>query len=147
MVQIVRIFEGLPEAVEALTDEARAEGFHHIGAMALDWASGAMRYDREGEALFAAFVDGELAAVGGVTLEEMDPALSHARRMRRLYVRPAHRRRGVGRTLAGAMIQQGFACASVLTVNAGTPDAPAFWEALGFESDARAGHTHVLRTA
>jgi hypothetical protein len=42
------------------------------------------------------------------------------------------------------MIQQGLAFAPILTVNAGTPDAPAFWTAMGFEPDARNGRTHRL---
>ncbi len=145
-VQIVRIKEALPEAFEALQAEARAETFQHVDRLTADWASGGMRFDREGEALFAAFVEGELAAIGGVTQDEMDPDLG-ALRMRRVYVRPAFRRRGVGRALAGAMIQQGMAGAIVLTVNAGTPDAPAFWEAMGFVPDPRNGRTHVFRQA
>ena len=145
-VQIVRVEEALPEGFEALQAEASAETFQHVDRFAEDWASGAMRFDREGEALFAAFVEGELAAIGGVTQDEMDPDLG-ALRMRRMYVRPAFRRRGVGRALAGAMIQQGMAGATVLTVNAGTPDAPPFWEAMGFAPDSRNGRTHVLRQA
>ena len=142
-VQIVRVFDELPDGFEALQAEARAEGFGLVDNLAEEWRTGARRFDREGEALFAAFLVGELAAVGGVTLDEKDPDIG-ALRMRRLYVRPARRRSGVGRAIAGAMIQQGFAGARVLTVNAGTPDAPAFWEAMGFRPDRRNGRTHAL---
>ncbi len=144
MIQIVRIEDGLPEGFEALRREAAAEGFRHVERLAVGYASGAMRFDGEGEALFGAVVDGELAAVGGVTRDEENPGLD-ARRMRRLYVRPAYRRRGVGRALAGAMIQQAMAAAPLATVNAGTPDAPAFWEAMGFAPAHAGGRvTHAL---
>jgi hypothetical protein len=42
------------------------------------------------------------------------------------------------------MIARGFAGAPILTVNAGTPDAPAFWTAMGFRPNPRNGRTHVL---
>ena len=143
-VQIVRVMGELPEGFAGLRGEAAAEGFGNIEKLATLWTSGEQRFDAEGEALFAVFVDGELAGVGGVTREHLEPQLG-AMRMRRLYVRAPFRRRGVGRALAGAMVQQGFAGADVLTVNAGTPDAPAFWSAMGFEPDPRNGRTHVLR--
>ena len=143
-VQIVRVQGALPEGFERLRCEAAAEGFDHVERLAREWFSGALRFDGEGEALFAAFVDGELVGVGAVSHEHLEPSLG-AMRMRRCYVRRAFRRRGVGRALAGAMIQQGLACAPVLTVNAGAPDAPAFWSAMGFAPDARNGRTHMLR--
>lgn len=142
--QIVRIVEALPEGFEPLRSEAAAEGFAHVERLAAEWASGEQRFDGEGEALFAAFSDGELAGVGAVSREHLEPRLG-AMRMRRCYVRPRFRRQGIGRALAGAMIQQGLAVAGILTVNAGTPDAPAFWSAMGFDPDPRNGRTHVLR--
>jgi GNAT superfamily N-acetyltransferase len=142
--QIVRVSGELPEAFEQLRQEASAEGFDHIERLAAEWASRSQRFDGEGEALFAAFVDGELAGVGAVSREHLEPQLG-AMRMRRCYVRAPFRRSGVGRSLAGAMIQQGFASASILTVNAGTPDAPAFWAAMGFLPDPRNGRTHAMR--
>jgi GNAT superfamily N-acetyltransferase len=144
-VQVVRIEGELPQAFERLRAEAAAEGFDHIERLASEWAAGEQRFDKPGEALFAVFVDGELAGVGAVSREHLEPQLG-AMRMRRCYVRRVFRRAGVGRALAGAMIQQGLQSTGVLTVNAGTPDAPAFWAAMGFAQDARNGRTHVLRS-
>ena len=145
-IQIVRIEDDLPEAFADLRAEAAAEGFRHVEQLVRDLASDSGPFRREGEGLFAAFVDGELAGVGAVSREHLEPALE-AMRMRRCYVRARFRRRGVGRALASAMIQQGLAGAPILTVNAGTPDAPAFWEAMGFEPESRNGRTHVMRPA
>lgn len=143
-VQIVRVVDALPDGFEALLDLAAAEGVRNMRALADQWADGSQRFDGEGEGLFATFAGADLAGVGGVTVET--GAGEPAMRMRRLYVRPDLRRTGAGRALAGAMMQQGFAAAPLLTSNArATPAAPAFWEAMGFEPVDRPGFTHWLR--
>lgn len=129
--QLVRVGETLPEAFPLLQSLAEAEGVRNMALLARQWAGSGNPFDDPG-ALFAAFVEGELAGVGGVTpqAELARPAM----RMRRLYVAPAFRRHGVGRMLATAMIQQGLQSASLLTCNArATAAAPPFWEAMGFE--------------
>jgi GNAT superfamily N-acetyltransferase len=98
-----------------------------------------MRFDRDGEALFAAHVHGVLAGIGGLTI---DPVIPTVLRMRRFYVRPAFRRRGVGRRLAAALLAR--AGGQAITVNAGPGSFP-FWESAGFVLDARDGHTHMLK--
>ena len=143
MVQIVRVVEALPEGFEALRAAARGEGIRNMDMLAEQWADGRQRFEEPG-ALFAAFVDGELAGVGGVTPQAglAEPAM----RMRRLYVAPAFRRAGVGQVLAGAMIQQGLQAARLLTANArASTAAPPFWEAMGFSGVTGADFTHQLR--
>lgn len=51
-----------------------------------------VRFDHPGESLLAAHHAGELVGVGGVTAEP----LAGRYRMRRFYVRPAFRHRGIG---------------------------------------------------
>lgn len=143
MVQIVRVVEALPDGFETLADAARVEGVHNMAALAEQWGDDGAAFAEPG-ALFAAYVEGDLAGVGGVTPQSglVEPAM----RMRRLYVAPAFRRLGVGQTLAGAMIQQGLQAAHLLTANAQASDsAPPFWEAMGFEWVDAAGFTHQLR--
>lgn len=135
MPQIVRILDEPPEGFEALVGEARAEGVRNMSLLAEQWGRDPAL------TLFAAFVGGDLAGVGGVSPEAAIPAM----RMRRLYVRPAHRRSGVARALAGAMMQQGLEAADTLTVNAqASAAAGPFWEAMGFEPVVAAGYTHRL---
>ena len=52
-----------------------------------------MRFERPGEALLAAYSEGVLAAIGGITI---DPIVPDALRMRRFNVRPAFRRPVLG---------------------------------------------------
>lgn len=143
VVNIVRLVEGLPHGFDVMRAEAAAEGVRNMALLADQWASGAQRFDEPG-ALFAVVVDGDLAGVGGVTVETAldEPAM----RLRRLYVRPAFRRTGLATRLAGAMMQQGFQTAPLLTVNAGASDAAGpFWEATGFTPVDWPGITHALR--
>ena len=131
----------LPAMLDAVRQEACNEGYRFMDRLAVDWASGMMRFDRDGELLLAAHLEDVLAGIGGITL---DPVTPGTLRMRRFYIRPAFRRQGIGRRLAAALLQQSRLAGSAVTVNAGTADAPAFWEALGFDPDARDGHTHKL---
>jgi GNAT superfamily N-acetyltransferase len=147
VIHIVRVAERLPEGFTNLLNMAAAEGVRNMALLAEQWASGIQRFEEPG-ALFAAFMDGDLAGVGGVTPQAglAEPAM----RMRRLYVAPAFRRAGVGQALAGAMIQQGLQAARLLTANArasasASAAAPMFWEAMGFERAPAEGHTHQLR--
>jgi GNAT superfamily N-acetyltransferase len=142
VVIILRLFEGLPHGFDVMCAEAAAEGVRNMARLRSEVGAPDDPFTEPG-ALFAARVGGELAGVGGVTVQAglTGPAM----RMRRLYVRPAFRRAGVARALAGAMMQQGFQTAPLLVLNAAASAAAApFWEAMGFERDARDGITHAL---
>jgi GNAT superfamily N-acetyltransferase len=123
--------------------EARAEGYQFLDRLANDWASGAVRFDRPGEVLFAAYSEGVLAAIGGITI---DPTVPEALRMRRFYVRPTFRRTGIGREIALALLEGALQSVRVVTLNAAVKSTP-FWENLGFVPQARDGHTHIWREA
>ena len=134
-----RIVNELPADFKAMRREARAEGHQFLDRLASDWASGAMRFDRPGEALLAAYSDDVLAAIGGITI---DPIVPGALRMRRFYVRPAFRRAGIGRKIALALLEGALQRVRVVTLNAAVESVP-FWEALGFVPQVLDGHTHV----
>jgi GNAT superfamily N-acetyltransferase len=143
VVVIARVVEALPDGFDVILAEAAAEGVRNMALLAAQWASGEQRFEEPG-ALFAALVEGELAGVGGVNIER--GAGEPAMRMRRLFVRPVFRRTGLATRLAGAMMQQGFQSAPLLTLNAAASDAAGpFWEAMGFERIDRPGITHALR--
>ncbi len=130
----------LPAGFEALRADALAEGFRQVERLVGEWASRTTRFDREGEALLAARLNGVLAGIGGLTIE---PVVPGALRMRRFYVRPSFRRSGVGRRLVAALLGRAGHTRLPITVNA-NPGSIQFWEALGFKPDLRQGHTHIL---
>ena len=136
------VVDKLPADFETMRAEARAEGHAFLDRLANDWASGAMRFDRPGEALLAAYSEGVLAAIGGITV---DPIVAEALRMRRFCVRPAFRRTGIGGEIAQALLKRARSV-PVVTLNAALKSIP-FWETLGFVPQARDGHTHIWREA
>jgi GNAT superfamily N-acetyltransferase len=140
--RLERVLIELPAGFDTLRAEARSERYRHLDRLADEWNSGNMRFDRDGEALFAAWVGADLAGIGGLTI---DPVLPGALRMRRFYVRKSFRRSGVGRAIAEKLLAQAHASCRPVTVNSAAGSEP-FWESLGFVSDRNDGHTHVLRS-
>ena len=142
-VRLEPIIEELPGGFETLRAEAHAEGYKFLERLAADWNSGATRFNRPGEALLAAYIVNELAAIGGLTI---DPVVLDALRMRRFYVRKRDRRSGIGRRLAAALLERAAQAGCPVTVNAGA-GSERFWQALGFGADEQDGHTHRLKRA
>jgi GNAT superfamily N-acetyltransferase len=142
LIHLIRIIDDLPDGFDALLADAASEGVRNMALLARDWASGDQRFD--GEALLGALMAGELAGIGGLSVEPA--AREPARRVRRFYVRPAFRRQGVARTLASALVQEALDQVDLLTCNAAaSPAAAPFWEAQGFSPDTSGPWTHVLR--
>ena len=146
-VQIVRCGATLPDDIDILIGAAHAEGFGFVERLRTRWTNGA--YD-DGEnpldtnaTAFAGFVDGDLKAIGAQTLDSLEPSPGH-RRIRHVYVHPDARRAGVGRTLASALIHEGFTHAPRLHLRATHALSTAFWDAMGFARVEHPTRTHVL---
>jgi GNAT superfamily N-acetyltransferase len=133
----------LPKGFDALRADADAESILNVARLQRDWESGIELFEKSGEVLLAGFDSETLAAIGGLTIEP-DRSV-RALRLRRLYVRPAWRKRGIGRALATALTEYGFGFVEILTVNAGVAGAAEFWEALGFRRVEHESRTHELR--
>jgi len=140
-VRLEPIIDRLPKAFDAIRDGARNEGYRMLDRLAAEWSAGIMRFNRPGEALFAAYIDNRLVGVGGIT---RDPVVPGALRMRRFYVAKDFRRRGIARQLALSVLDQTRGAGRPIVVNAAA-GSEAFWEALGFTSDRQHGHTHMMR--
>ena len=126
--QVVRLQDGLPGDFERLRAAAAAEGWRHMDRLSAEVEAGAPVF----LALFAVREGGGLSGIGGLTQEPSPDDGGPALRLRRVYVHPDARRRGVGRTLASALIQEGLDSVRRLTVHTDDPRAEAFWRALGF---------------
>ena len=139
-VQVTRV-TSLPEEFAALRAEAAAEGYNHIETLWAQWQDGSKRFDRPGELLAVARIGGELAGIGGITEDFVEPACL---RMRRFYVRPAYRRHGVGRAIAGFVLAEALPLGRQIVLFAESPEAGAFWQAMGFVPVEREKTTHAL---
>ncbi len=139
-IALVRVVVTPPVGFDSLRAAARSDGYRHVERLAENWVSGTERFDASRDNLLAAFITGDLAGIGGMTV---DPANRRALRMRRFHVRRASRRVGVGRCVAAAIAKarQLGRCA---VVNAPTAEAVRFWEEFGFARDRHDGHTHLF---
>ena len=140
MVQLVRLSDQPPEGFETLMALASDEGHRNMARLADELSTGSMTFI----ALLAAISEGDLAGIGGMTLEP-EPALEPAIRMRRLYVAPGFRRTGVARSVVSALLNEAWDQVDLVTVHAGTADAGQFWEAQGFSKVEGAPWTHQAR--
>jgi len=139
MIRVKKITE-LPDQIVVLHDEAIAEGFNIVETLRAQWDDGSMRFERPGEMLAAAFVDEELAGIGGVTEDVLDTAWL---RMRRFYVLPRFRRSGVGGAIARFLIDG--TPSSPIALHTDTENGAMFWQALGFVPSQRFKTSYILR--
>src|SRR5580765_3880684 len=95
------VIDQLPADIDAMRAEANAEGYQFVERLHREWEENVVRFREADETLLAAYMDGTLVAIGGIT---RDPVVPDAMRMRRLYVRHPYRGRGVGRRLTEALL-------------------------------------------
>jgi len=136
----------LPVDLGSLLEESLREGFRFLQRLSEEWHSGSNRFSEPGEALFVARHRGMLVGICGLNRDPYasDPATG---RLRRLYVAPAFRGRGVGRALVHSILSCAPSRFAVLRVRTDSPDADLFYRALGFsplESSDEATHELAL---
>lgn len=137
----VHQIERLPELFGEFQGEAAAEGFDTITVLRDEWIVGSQRFERQGEALFLATVDGIEAGIGGITQDFVEASCL---RMRRFYVRPGYRRLGIGRKIALRILDQARPLNRQIVLHADGRSAEAFWLTLGFVPVDRPHTTHIL---
>ena len=137
-----RAEDELPVGFQALMQRSQDEGIKNMSMLRENWVSGAERFDKNGAALFGAFIENELVGLGGTT-KELEYTGS-AMRMRRLFVLPQWRRKGVAGLIALQCMDWGLQSAKTLTRNAQASAAAApFWERMGFEPVSLPRITHI----
>jgi GNAT superfamily N-acetyltransferase len=127
----VKRMAGLPPGLDDLVRAASGEGFGALQRLRDEWDSGANRFDRPGEVLLEARVGALLAGVCGLN-RDPHAGSPDIGRVRRLYVEPAFRRRGVGRLLVAEIIRFAPPLFSRLRLRTRRDDADRFYLALGF---------------
>jgi hypothetical protein len=115
------------EDLQPLLQEAKAAGFRFLERLRDDWASGANRFDRDGEAIYGYYVDDCLVAIGGINRQS--PGCG---RLRRFYVAMDSRRRGIGRALVLHILAHATQFFDEVVLHTETAAADAFYRAAGF---------------
>jgi GNAT superfamily N-acetyltransferase len=132
----------LPAAgIDDLQREAHAEGYQFIDTLVDEWATGKNRFDAPGECLCGYWDQGKLVAVAGLTI---DPFLNRpdTGRIRRVYVRPAWRNRGIARALVMTLLGEARPHFRCVRLRAENPLAIRLYEQLGFVPIADPNATH-----
>jgi GNAT superfamily N-acetyltransferase len=134
----------LPVAgIDMLQSEARDEGYDFIETLVEEWATAKNRFNAPGEALCGHFDQGLLVAVGGLNCDPF-AGRPDMGRIRRVYVRAGWRKKGIGRALVTALVDEArthFRCVRLRAENAG---AASLYESMGFAPIASPDATHIL---
>ena len=144
-VSIARLRKFPPDGLAHLVTESEAAGHRFLRRLVEEWESGANRFDRPGEALFAAVADGCVIGLCGLNA---DPYVPEPRvgRVRHLYVATSQRRLGTGRQLVGAVLEAAQEAFDVVRLRTDSAAAARFYTALGFrESTGDPFCTHALK--
>ena len=144
--RVERVHEPPRDALAALVDDSERQGLRLVRRLADEWASGANRFDRPGEALFMAWIGGNAVGVGGLNIDPYTAATGVGR-VRHVYVLAAHRRVGVGEQLLHAILGAARGRFDVVRLRTTNPAAARLYERLGFEpvDEADCSHTLTLR--
>jgi len=126
-----------------LNDEAFHEGFGFVARLMEDWTTGSNTFSQAGERLIGAVREGRLLGVCGLN---RDPYVTESGvgRLRHLYVKKAERHRGISSALVRHLVEQARGTFRIVRLRAGTPQAAAFYEAMGFTGTADDNASHVL---
>jgi len=139
----IRKIELPAPGIECLRAEAHEERLDFIDTLVEEWASAENRFDAPGEVLCGHLEEGLLVAVGGLNLDPF-AGRPDMGRIRRVYVRPAWRNKGIGRALVTALVDQArthFRCVRLRAENAG---AARLYERMGFSPIESDEATHIL---
>ena len=143
MIEIKRIKLPVP-GLEVLGREAGEEGFDFIQSLLEEWATARNRFDGPGEVLCGHVDHDLLMAVGGLTCDPF-AGRPDMGRIRKVYVRPAWRGKGIGAALVTHLVAQArahFHCVRLRAENAG---AARLYERIGFVAVDDANATHLLQ--
>ena len=132
--------------IESLLQDSITEGYPFVERLQEEWSSGLNRFSAQGESLYCAFDDEELVAIGGLNRDPFTDS-PHTGRLRRIYVRPAWRKRGIGTSLISALLRDAAVHFQQVRLRTDNPDAARLYEKFGFEPLESQDATHVYRPA
>jgi GNAT superfamily N-acetyltransferase len=129
--------------VEQLQVEALQEGFLFIERLWKEWQNGKNRFAAPGEKLYGCMDQAALVAIGGLTRDPFDDR-SGIGRIRRVYVRPAWRNKGIGEALVHTLVENARTSFTALHLRTDNPAAARLYERIGFSRSLALNATHVL---
>ncbi|MFJ7825761.1 GNAT family N-acetyltransferase [Psychrobacillus sp. NPDC096623] len=130
--------------VSKLIQESEKEGYRFVSRLVSEYEDGTHRFSERGEAIYGAWDEDELVAIGGLFRNTASEADNSAR-LFRFYTLPAYRRKGVGSELLKAVSENAKGHFKEITTKTESAKADSFYRANGFIFDERSPDvTHVL---
>jgi GNAT superfamily N-acetyltransferase len=134
----------LPVAgLEQLQREALQEGFLFIERLWQEWQNGMNRFTAPGEKLYGCIYQAALVAIGGLNQDPFDGRRSIGR-IRRVYVRPAWRNKGIGEALVHTLVENARTSFTAVHLRTDNATAARLYERIGFTRSLALNATHVL---
>lgn len=130
--------------VSKLIQESEREGYRFVSRLASEYEDGTHRFSEQGEAIYGAWEEDELVAIGGLYRNSTSKDENSAR-LFRFYTLPEHRRKGVGSELLKAISENAKGHFKEITTKTEAGNVDSFYRANGFVFDERSPDTtHVL---
>lgn len=130
--------------VSKLIQESEREGYRFVSRLASEYEDGTHRFSEQGEAIYGAWEEDELIAIGGLYRNSTSKDENSAR-LFRFYTLPEHRRKGVGSELLKAVSENAKGHFKEITTKTEAGNVDSFYRANGFVFDERSPDTtHVL---
>lgn len=130
------------EKLAPLIEASQAEGHQFLARLRCEYQDGTNNFQKPGEAFFFAYDGDQLIGTAGLNQDpfENDPQIG---RLRRVYVLPSHRKKGIARQLVQTVLDYN----TFPTVHLrSTPEANRLYESLGFQPTGLENPTHRLQT-
>jgi predicted GNAT family acetyltransferase len=129
--------------MEQLQVEALQEGVLFIERLWEEWQNGMNRFAAPGEKLYGCMDQAVLVAIGGLNQDPFDGRRGVGR-IRRVYVRPAWRNKGIGEALVHTLVENARTSFTSLHLRTENPTAARLYERVGFSRRLALNATHVL---
>jgi hypothetical protein len=124
--------------IHELVAAANGEGFNFLDRLVSEWNDGTNRFERPEEALLVVETLGRVVGVGGMTRQR-----DGVGRVRRFYVHPDFRNRGVGTALLDAILDHARLHYDEVVLWTSQPPAMRLYERLGFAPESDQGPDHA----
>ncbi len=143
----IQLITALPPQIQALEEQASAEGFRFLTRLIEEWQTGANRFEAQGECLMTAYLGDRLVGIGGLTRDPF--AGQDIGRLRRVYIANEARNQNIGRRLVNQLVEYATEHFRMVRLSTDNPDAAAFYLRCGFQQldDDHATHVQLLRNA
>jgi GNAT superfamily N-acetyltransferase len=129
--------------MEQLQVEALQEGVLFIERLWAEWQNGLNRFAAPGEKLYGCMDQAVLVAIGGLNQDPFEGRRGIGR-IRRVYVRPAWRNKGIGEALVHTLVEDARTSFTALHLRTDNPTAARLYERVGFSRSMNLNATHVL---